>query len=266
VDQKTGILYWGDVGPDAGEFDAKRGPAGFDAVMQAKQPGFFGWPYSRGDNRPYARIDFVVRDQYLKAKADYDAQKKASDAAAKEAKASGKPAPAFALRPPVSFSAANTAVMFDPAKPVNKSPNNTGIKELPPTQPAFIWYPNAPSTRFPAVNGGGGRTAMAGPVYYYDEKNPSKAKLPKEYDHTLFIYEWSRNWIVAVHLDENNNIARNPDGTARMKRFCQAMTFKRPMDMELGADGCLYLIEFGTAWGNNKDTQIVRLEHNGPKD
>jgi cytochrome c len=146
---------------------------------------------------------------------------------------------------------------------MNHSPNNTGIKELPPTQPAFIWYPGGASTRFPAVNGGGGRTAMAGPVYYYDAALKSEHKLPKAYDHTLFIYEWSRDWIVAVHLDENDNIAKNPNGSPKMERFCPKMTFKRPMDMELGADGCLYLIEYGTAWGNNKDSQIVRLEYHG---
>jgi cytochrome c len=154
-------------------------------------------------------------------------------------------------------------VLFDPARPVNSSPNNTGIKELPPTQPAFIWYPGGPSARFPAVNGGGGRTAMAGPVYYFDEKLNSPHKLPREFDHTLFIYEWSRNWIIAVHLDAEDNIAKDASGKLRMERFCPNMTFKRPMDMELGPDGCLYLIEYGTAWGNNLDTQIVRIEHTG---
>jgi cytochrome c len=38
---------------------------------------------------------------------------------------------------------------------------------------------------------------------------------------------------------------------------------KRPMDMELGADGCLYVIEFGKDWGNNKDTKIIRIEYAG---
>jgi cytochrome c len=146
---------------------------------------------------------------------------------------------------------------FNPLKPVNNSPNNTGIKELPPAQPAFINYASSPSVKFPVVNGAGGRTAMAGPVYYFDPNLKSEHKLPKEFDHTLFIYEWSRNWIIAVHLDQNENIAR-------MEKFCSKMTFKRPMDMELGADGCLYLIEFGTAWGNNTDTQIVRIEHHAP--
>ena len=49
-----------------------------------------------------------------------------------------------------------------------------------------------------------------------------------------------------------------------MERFCDHMTFKRPMDLELGPDGCLYLIEFGTTWGNNLDSQIVRIEFQAP--
>jgi cytochrome c len=254
IDPRTSVLYWGDVGPDAGGFDPKRGPGGFDEVMQAKKPGFFGWPYSRGDNRSYAKIDFVARAQYQRDKGAYDK-------AMKDAKDKGVPVPADS-KPPKSY-VAGDPVFFDPAHPVNNSPNNTGIKELPPTELAFIWYPGGASARFPVVNGGGGRTAMAGPIYYFDPKNKSKTKLPKEFDHTLFIYEWSRNWIIAVHLDENENIAKNADGSPRMERFCRNMTFKRPMDMELGPDGCLYLIEYGTAWGNNKDTQIVRLEYTG---
>ena len=30
--------------------------------------------------------------------------------------------------------------------------------------------------------------------------------------------------------------------------------------MEPGPDGCLYIIEFGTAWEHNKHSQIVRVE------
>lgn len=60
---------------------------------------------------------------------------------------------------------------------------------------------------------------MAGPVYYYDPKNASAHRLPKEFDHTLFIYEWSRNWIIAVKLDENDNIAKTADGKWMMERF-----------------------------------------------
>ncbi len=216
VDQKTGYLYWGEVGPDSGGPNPERGPAGFDEINQARGPGNFGWPYFAGDNKPYRQYDFATKV---------------------------------------------TGPAFDPAKPVNLSVHNTGPTELPPAQPAFIWYPYSPSTKFPVVNGGGGRTAMAGPVYYFDPKLNSPYKLPKQFDHTLFIYEWSRNWIIAVHLDKDDHIATKPDGSQWMERFCEKMTFKRPMDIELGPDGCLYVLENGTAWNNNRDTQIIRLEY-----
>jgi cytochrome c len=151
------------------------------------------------------------------------------------------------------FAKKESGAQFDASKPVNNSPFNTGMKDLPAAQPAFLWYPASPSTKFPVV-GSGGRTAMAGPVYYYDENLKSEHKLPKEFDHTLFIYEWSRNWIIAVHLDKDDKIAK-------MEKFCEKMTFMRPMDMELGADGCLYVVEYGTNWGDNFDTQIVRIEY-----
>ncbi|MCW3108813.1 MAG: hypothetical protein JWQ09_3319, partial [Segetibacter sp.] len=40
---------------------------------------------------------------------------------------------------------------FDPAHPVNNSRNNTGLTDLPPAQPAFIWYPYTASKDFPGV-------------------------------------------------------------------------------------------------------------------
>lgn len=214
VDRKTGYVYWGDVGPDAKEFKEHRGPAGMDEVNQAREPGFFGWPYFVGENKPYWKRNFLAPSNSL------------------------------------------TKAKFDLKQPVNRSPNNTGFNKLPPPQPAMIYYPHSPSAKFPVVNGEGGRTAMAGPVYYFDPNLKSKNKLPREFDHTLFIYDWSRSWIIAVHLDQNEKIAK-------MERFCSKMSFKRPMDLELGADGCLYLIEWGTGWGGNKDTQVVRIEYSG---
>lgn len=153
------------------------------------------------------------------------------------------------------FVAKTNTFKYDPARPINTSPNNTGIHELPPAQPAFIYYPSGASTKFPAVKSGG-RTAMAGPVYYFSKKLKSPIKLPESFDHTLFFYEWSRSWILAVHLDKDEKIQQ-------MEPFCADMDFKRPMDMEMGPDGCLYIIEWGTAWGNNKDTKIIRLEYTG---
>lgn len=58
VDQKRGWLFWGDVGPDAGENDSIRGPRGHDEMNVAITPGYYGWPLFIGDNKQYADWDF----------------------------------------------------------------------------------------------------------------------------------------------------------------------------------------------------------------
>ncbi len=141
---------------------------------------------------------------------------------------------------------------FDPRQPVNLSPNNTGRRDLPPVQPAWIWYPYAPSPRFPAL-GSGARAACAGPVYHFNDKLSSPRKLPRQFDNCLFIYEWARNWIKVVQLDSRGNIAA-------IRPFASNLKFLKPIEMEFGPDGCLYVIEFGTAWEHNKDSQVIRLE------
>ena len=78
-----------------------------------------------------------------------------------------------------NFETKESGPLFDPLHPVNNGRNNTGAKELPPAQPSFISYAYFPSTKFPVVNSGGGRTAMAGPVYYFDPKLKSPDEAPE---------------------------------------------------------------------------------------
>ncbi|MHC5115300.1 MAG: ThuA domain-containing protein, partial [Planctomycetota bacterium] len=65
---------------------------------------------------------------------------------------------------------------FDPQRPVNESPNNTGNRELPSARPAWIWYAYGESAEFPGV-GTGGRCAMAGPTYHA-ERATGRHRLP----------------------------------------------------------------------------------------
>jgi cytochrome c len=207
VDQRSGFLYWGDVGPDAGG-DGPRGPRGYDEFNQARKAGFFGWPLFIGNNRPYLQVDF-------------------------------------------SSGAIGNA--FDPSKPINYSKFNTGAKELPPAQPAWIYYPGGDSKEFPAL-GSGGRTACAGPTYYYDPNLKSQTKFPSGMDKTVFIYEWSRSWIVAVKLDQDSNISK-------MERFMPNEKFIRPIDLQFDKNGSLYVIEYGETWGVNPDAKLVRVDY-----
>jgi cytochrome c len=135
---------------------------------------------------------------------------------------------------------------------VNPSPNNTGLKKLPPPIPAFIWYATGPSKEFPEL-GSGGRSAMVGPVYYDDASLKSDVKLPVgRYDRTLFFFDWMRNWIKAVHMDKDYRIAR-------IEPFLPRMAFRKPIDIRTGPEGALYIAEYGDRWGDNHDAQIVRI-------
>lgn len=59
IDNETGYIYWGEVGPDAVE-DTKIGPRGYDELNQAREPGFFGWPYFIGENAAYPFYDYAA--------------------------------------------------------------------------------------------------------------------------------------------------------------------------------------------------------------
>jgi cytochrome c len=61
VDQKTGFVYWGDVGPDSGK-DSDLGPQSYDEWNQAKTPGNYGWPYFVADNKAYPMYDFETEE------------------------------------------------------------------------------------------------------------------------------------------------------------------------------------------------------------
>jgi cytochrome c len=155
----------------------------------------------------------------------------------------------------VDFATMKARPRFDPARPLNRSRNNTGLNELPPAQKAFIWYPYGPSAEFPLV-GDGGRTAMAGPVYYRDDFRNAARPFPEYYDRKLFIYEWMRGWIMAVTMDANGDYTS-------MERFMASHKFANPIDMEFAPSGDLYLLEYGTRWfQGNEDARLVRIEYN----
>ncbi len=60
IDQKTGWLFWGDVGPNPGNYKGLgRGPNTHDEFNVATTPGNFGWPYMLGDNLAFNDFDFT---------------------------------------------------------------------------------------------------------------------------------------------------------------------------------------------------------------
>ena len=150
------------------------------------------------------------------------------------------------------FAAGTLGDPFDPARPVNDSRFNTGARVLPPAQPAMIFYPYESSEEFPRV-GEGGRTAMAGPVYRSGGFGGSETRLPDYYDGKFIHYEWIRGWMMATTLD--------PEGDyVRMEPFLDHLSFDHPMDVEVGPDGSLYVLEYGTLWfAPNPGARLSRI-------
>ncbi|MCB1087048.1 MAG: PQQ-dependent sugar dehydrogenase, partial [Verrucomicrobiae bacterium] len=220
IDPKTGFVYVGDVGPDAGGDREERGPRGFDTVNQVRQPGNYGWPYSRG-NRVYVDFDFANK---------------------------------------------SPGATYDKAKPINASPNNTGLTELPPVQPPLVWYPSAESPDFPIL-GKGGRTACGGPVFHYEPGFEKSDGLPEYFDGCLLFYDWQRPYVQWARLDEDGKLIEilpftgaarvaqgDDDGSGRFQ-------IKRPVDFFFGRDGALYFLDYGETWGANHDSRLVRMSY-----
>ncbi|MDB6152900.1 MAG: gdhB 1 [Chthoniobacteraceae bacterium] len=228
IDQKTGYLYWGEVGPDAND-DGPRGSRGYDEINQARKAGNFGWPYFVGKNFPYAAYDFVAKQIGPK---------------------------------------------FDPLHPFNESPNNTGLRDLPPAQPAFIYWPYGESPEFPML-GKGGRTACAGPVFHYEAAFEKSGGFPAYFDNCLLFSDWQRPFIKWARLDKDSNLEGIESFTSAVVNanakeqvdaaagaIAQGATLvKRVVSSVFGKDGCLYLLDYGETWGANKDAKLLRISY-----
>ena len=155
------------------------------------------------------------------------------------------------------FSSGQMGGRFDPGKVENTSVNNTGLTVLPPAQRSMIWYSYVPSEIFPGM-GTGGRSAVGGPILR--QKNFSKnAKrvFPSYYEGKWFVTDFMRGWIKVVTLDDQNNYKS-------MEDFLPGTRFDSPIDMAFGAEGDLYLLEYGSAWfRGNENARLVRIEYNG---
>ncbi|WP_242156760.1 ThuA domain-containing protein [Aestuariivivens sediminis] len=209
VDSKTGYLYWGDVGPDAGIGDPNRGPKGMGEIDQAKTAGFWGWPYTRGNNQVYNDYNFETRESGPK---------------------------------------------FNPEQLVNDSPNNTGLRELPPAQESLIWYSYDRSEEFPWL-GVGGVNPMAGPIFHAADYPHAEVLFPSYFENKLIVYEWMRDWIHVVTLDDNYNYKKADP-------FMPSTEFSHPMDMIFGSDGKLYLLEYGQKWNTrNLDARLSSITY-----
>ncbi|WP_019816221.1 ThuA domain-containing protein [Saccharomonospora saliphila] len=149
------------------------------------------------------------------------------------------------------FASGTSGAEFDCAAPRNESPHNTGLVELPPAQPAWIPYDGGSVPEF----GTGGESPMGGPVYNFDPELDSTTKFPEFYDGKNFAYEWDRGWIKTIEVGENGE-------RGAIEPFFSSMKLTRPMNIEFGPDGSLYVLDYGSGYfGGAPDSAVYRIDY-----
>lgn len=157
--------------------------------------------------------------------------------------------------PKYDYKTGRVGETLDPSKPVNTSPNNTGLAELPPAQPALIYYPYAASEEFPLV-GSSSRCAIGGPVYHRDDFENPERPYPAYHEGKWLIADYSRFWIMSVTLDADGNYKT-------MERFVPDYHPVQPLDIKFGPEGDLYVLEYGSNPSRSSlESKLVRIEYN----
>jgi cytochrome c len=225
VDQRTGIVYWGEVGPDAGG-DGSRGPRGYDEINQARAPGNFGWPYFVGSN--FAYVDFDHATKTLGAKYDV-------------------------LRPANNSPNNTGAKVLPPAQPAFIYWPYGASREFPMlgeggrtacAGPVFHFRPEFKHT-------GGFPEHFDQCLLFYDWQRP--------------FMKWARpdahSRLVAIEPFTSAITLVNDRDRAAASRQRGEFVIQRPVDSQFGPDGCLYLLDYGETWGANKDAQLVKISY-----
>ncbi|QDH10819.1 DUF1349 domain-containing protein [Nocardioides dongxiaopingii] len=154
-----------------------------------------------------------------------------------------------------NFASSTAGAAFNCAAPVNDSPNNTGLTNLPPAKAAVIWQSNNGTiTSTPEIGASG--APMTSGTYSFDPDLDSDRKWPAYFDSKAIWADWNNSRLFTVQM--------NQDGTnyTDINRFLPNLQMVRPHALQFGPDGALYMIEWGSGFnGNNTDSGIYRIDY-----
>jgi cytochrome c len=159
------------------------------------------------------------------------------------------------------FETGESGETFDCANPVNESPHNTGLTDLPPVTQPQVWYSYSLSAEFPELETGG-IGPMAGPAYQFDERATRGSKAtawPAYYDNVPLFYEWTRDYIKEFRLDGDR------DEVVDINDVLGSFDLQNPIDIEFGANGSLYVLNYGNGFfgQNQPGAELARIDYIG---
>ena len=108
----------------------------------------------------------------------------------------------------------------------------------------------------------GGRSASGGPVYRHE----GPGAFPAIFQDRVFVYDWARGWIKWGKIVEEEVTLEKANGetyTVTTPRLTDIKTLDilrgtRPISMELGPDGAIYVAEFTGFWGPAPGSKVTR--------
>lgn len=228
IDQKTGYVYWGEVGPDAGE-DGPRGPRGYDEINQAKKAGNFGWPYFVGNNFAYFDYDYATKTLGKQFDANLPINEGPNNTGLRE------------LPPAVP------AMIYWPYR---KPREFTEMGEGGRTACAGpVYY-----SKVDVENTDGFPQHFSRCLLFWDWERPALKWARLDADSNLVAIEPFTSAVVLGNKSEQ--IEKLKPAIA-----AGATLLKRPVDAVFGNDGCLYLLDYGETWGANKDSKLVKISY-----
>ena len=180
---------------------------------------------------------------------------------------------------------------YDCDNPVNTSPRNTGLVNLPPVKKNMIWYapggggpvfPNRPNSSVPTYNAadatytqpyltGGCQAIMDGPTYHYDRVDTDSGVAWPKY--------WDDKWFIGDNCNAQNRIAVTVDPagvpTQQPPAFAESLRQIIPggggdtklqswMDAKFGPDGALYMLDYGSGFFSlDQNQKLIKISYTG---
>lgn len=227
VDAETNTLSWGDYGPDATKAAAADGVRGPMGLVEWNATGL-DQPQNSG--WPYVHGPNAPYNEW-------------------------------------DFETATPRGFFDPQNLKNNSRWNTGLVDIPAATPATVYYGDNPGDQpwdeLVEFGTGTGQGPMGGPVYHYDEANPSTSKFPEYWNEKTFFGEFSQDYIAAFTLDDDRAVTHIEDFLPNTELSSRNQPIHdNPMDMEFGPDGSMYVIEYGDGFFRaNPDAGLYRIDY-----
>jgi cytochrome c len=152
-----------------------------------------------------------------------------------------------------NFATGQSGQPFNCANPVNNSPNNTGITQLPPAIGSELWMGKS-QTGVPEIGPSGAVTATG--IYRFDPDVEPGRQWPAYWDGKTVFGDWNDGRLFSIQVDESGS------DVVDVSRMFEEMSFIRPHAFEWGPDGALYVIDWGSGFGgNNTNSGVYRIDY-----